>query len=257
MYYKTKEKRHFLQFAGWLFLIISGLTPFGLILTLDIFLINSIRLLNVVCLNIGLFLLTTGLTMYFRPYARNTIIGSLVIIIIVPLLISLIDVSIAVNISVIIEFLLIAVFIIGVNFNRKKIKDLLKYSYELIILLTVLLIAFVVVYVFVIIRAPEYHHGLYMSTDVIAIIAYYSAVATVTLLGLMVFSHIEQTIYLKKKDQLKDDYSHKIGNILQVIMGAGTANKSITNQHEADENTDLILEKTEEAGELLKKIRDM
>jgi hypothetical protein len=96
-----------------------------------------------------------------------------------------------------------------------------------------------------------------MSTDIIAIIAYYASVAIVTLLGLMVFLHLEQGIFLKKKNLLTDDYSHKIGNILQIIMGAGSTIKAYSESKEVNIATDLILERSEEAGELIKKIRKM
>jgi len=96
-----------------------------------------------------------------------------------------------------------------------------------------------------------------MSSNVIAIMAYYASVAIVTLLGLMLFSHLEQGIYLKKKNLLKDDYSHKIGNILQIIMGAGTTIKRLSDSSEINTTTDLILERSEEAGDFIKKIREM
>jgi hypothetical protein len=73
----------------------------------------------------------------------------------------------------------------------------------------------------------------------------------------MLFLHLEQGIYFKKKNLLTDDYSHKIGNILQIIMGAGTTIKAESDSSEINTATDLILERTNEAGELIKKIREM
>ncbi|UCG01998.1 MAG: hypothetical protein JSW11_20665 [Candidatus Heimdallarchaeota archaeon] len=258
MYTKTKEKRHFLQLIGWFFLFVSGLLPFGITLTQDLSVVSLIRISDVITLNIGLYLLITGLSLYFVTYPRNLVGGGLGIIIIVPILVFiLLDVVIAINVSVFFQFVIILIFLALVYSNRKEIKIILQYSYGLIVLLTTFLVGYIIAYVYVITRVPNYSYGLYMSTDVIGIMAYYSAVAMVTLLGLMVFLHLEQGIFFKKKNILTDDYSHKIGNILQIIMGAGTTIKELSDSNEVNTTTDLILERSEEAGELIKKIREM
>lgn len=256
MYYKTKDYRHFLQLVGWIFLLIAAFSPFGISLAQDLFIANLFLITNVVCLNIGLYLLQTGLSMYFTTYLRNIAGRALLMIIFVPMIVFILfDISIAVNISGILQFAIIMIFITIVYSNRKEIKTLLQYSYGMIVLLMIFLIVYVIVYV--ITRILRYDYGLYMSTDIIAIMAYYSSVAMVTILGLMLFLHLEQGIYLKRKNILRDDYSHKIGNILQIIMGAGSAIIASSDPSEVNATTDLILEKTEEAGELIKKIREM
>jgi hypothetical protein len=258
MYSKTKESRHFLQLLGWIFLFIAGLLPFCITLTEDLSVIRLIRVLDGISLNIGLFMLITGLALYFITFPRNLIGSILVTIIVVPILAFIfLDVLIASNISVFIQFLIIMVFLVLVYSNRKEIKVILQYSYGLIVLLTLFLVGYVIVYIYVITRVPDHNYGLYLSTDVVAVMVYYAAVAMVTLLGLMLFLHLEQGIYFKKKNLLKDDYSHKIGNILQIIMGAGTTIKAESDSSEINTSTDLILERTTEAGELIKKIREM
>ncbi|MHA2344832.1 MAG: hypothetical protein ACXADW_23515, partial [Candidatus Hodarchaeales archaeon] len=212
MYSKTKDNRHYLQLLGWIFLLISGFLPFGINLTQDLLIVDILRILNVVCLNIGLYLLITGLSIYFIHYPKNIIVGALIMIIGIPIFgYMLLDVFIAINISVFFQFLIIMIFLSLVYSNRKEIKIILQYSYGLILLLTIFLIGYVLVYVFILTSVPDYNYGLYMSTESTAIIAYYTSVVAVTLLGLMVFLHLEQGIFLKKQNLLKDDYSHKIG----------------------------------------------
>jgi len=258
MYSKTKENRHFLQLIGWIFLLVSAVLPFGITLTQDLFIINLFRILNVIILNIGLFLLIIGLSIYFIVYPLKMVVSIIIIIIIVPIIVIMfLDILIAINISIIFQFLIIMIFLALVYSNRREIKNILQYSYGLIVLLMISLAGYVIVNIYIVTRVPDYNYGLYMSTDILAIMAYYSSVAIVTLLGLMVFLHLEQDIYLKKKNLLTDDYSHKIGNILQIIIGAGTAIKASSDSSEVNTTTDLILEKTEEAGELIKKIREM
>ena len=258
MYSKTKERRHLLQVLGWIILSISGFLPFGITLTQDLFIVNLFRFSSVVSIDIGVYLLITGLSMYFVSYPRNMIVGGFITIITAPILVFvLFDGYIAISISVFIQFLIMLAFLILVYSNLNEIKKILQYSYGMIVFLTLFLIFYILVYVYVISFVPDYNYGLYTSTDSIAIMAYYTAAIMVTLLGLMVFLHLEQGIYLKKKNLLRDDYSHKIGNILQIIMGAGSTIKAYSDVNEVNKNTDLILERTEEAGELIKKIREM
>ncbi len=258
MYSKTKDRRHSLQLIGWIFLLISGFLPFGLAVTEDLFVVNILRTSNVIFLNIGLYLLITGLSMYFITYPRNIFASILLVIVTVPIFVFiLLDVFLAINISIFFQFLIIVIFLFLVNSNRKEIRIILQYSYGLILLLMIFLATYVLVFIFIITRVPDYSYGLYFSTDSIAIMAYYSSVVAVTLLGLMVFLHLEQGIYLKKQNVLKDDYSHKIGNILQIIVGAGTTINALSESSEVKSSSDLILERSEEAGELIKKIREM
>ncbi len=258
MYTKTNDNRHSLQVMGWVFLLISGFIPFGITFTQDIFIVDIFRILNVITLNLGLYLLVTGLSMYFVKYSRNIIFSVMFLIFTVPILaLSFLDVSIAINSSVIFQFLIIFSFLTQVYSNRKEIRRILQYSYGLIVLLMAFLIGYIVVYISLITSVPDYSYGLYMSTDSTAIIAYYTSVTAVTLLGLLVFLHLEQGIYIKNQNLLKDDYSHKIGNILQIIVGAGTAIKAESASKDVNSSTDLILNRSEEAGELIKKIREM
>ena len=258
MYSKTRERRHLLQVLGWIALSVSGFLPFGIILTEDLFIVNLFRLSSIIFIDIGVYLLISGLSMYFVSYPRNMVVGGFITTIVAPMLaFILFDGYIAISISVFIQFLIMLAFLILVYSNLNEIKNILQYSYGMIVFLTMFLIFYIVVYVYVIAFVPDYNYGLYTSTDSIAIMAYYTAAIMVTLLGLLVFLHLEQGIYLKKKNLLRDAYSHKIGNILQIIMGAGSTIKAYSNANEVNENTDLILERTEEAGELIKKIREM
>jgi hypothetical protein len=258
MYSKTRDSRHFLQTIGWVFLFISGFFPFGITFTHELFVANLFLVSTVVGLNIGLYLLLTGLAIYFSLFLRKIIVASLLAIIIIPVsLFILTDAQTAINISVLFQFLTITVFLTLAYSSRNEIKTLLQYSYSLLVLLIVGLIVFLLVHFYIITSVPDYSYGLYMSTDSVAIMAFYSAAAAISLLGLMLFLHLEQGIYLKTKDILKDDYSHKIGNILQIVVGATTSIKGQSESNEIQTTADLILERSEEAGELITKIREM
>ena len=196
--------------------------------------------------------------MYFTTFSRNFIASVLLIIVMIPITAFMVsDVLIAINISVFFQFSIIMIFISLVYSNRIEIRVILKYSYGLMMLLMLFLIGYVLVFIYVLTSVPDYSYGLYMSTESTAIMAYYTTVLAVTLLGLLVFLHLEQGIFLKKQNILTDDYSHRIGNILQIIVGASTTIQAFSDSTEIKSSTDLILERSEEAGELIKKIREM
>jgi hypothetical protein len=257
MYSKTKDIRHFLQLSGWVLLFISAFLPLFITITEDLFVANFFLVANLVFLNLGLYLLITGLSIYFTSYNRNLLLLVIGIILFVPfVLFFLLDFSIAITTSVIFQFVIIIIFLYVFYSNRREIREFLKYSYGLIVVLMVFLVGYIVILAFL--RLNGYDYGLYLSSDIYAIMANYGGIASVTLLGIIVFLHLEQGIYHKQSNILKDDYSHKIGNILQIIMGAGSliGDDSLSKEETADK-TNLILKKANEAGELIKQIRKM
>jgi hypothetical protein len=257
MYSKTKDVRHFLQLSGWILLFISAFLPYFITLTEDLFVANFFLVANLVFLNLGLYLLITGLSIYFASYNRDLLVLVLCTILFIPfLLFFLLDFSAAISISVIFQFVIIIIFLYVFHSNRREIRDFLQYSYGLIVVLMVFLIVYIIILAYL--RLNGYDYGLYLSNDVYAIIANYGGIAMVTLLGIIVFLHLEQGIYHKQSNILKDDYSHKIGNILQIIMGAGSIiNDESLSKEDTTSKADLILKKANEAGELIKQIRNM
>jgi len=85
-----------------------------------------------------------------------------------------------------------------------------------------------------------------------------SPASLVTLIGVIIFLYLEQGILVEQKKRLKDDYSHRIGNLLQMITMAGSSIKSHSEDKKLiNSRSDLIIEKVSEAGELVNEIRNM
>ena len=74
LYSKTRDVRHFLQLSGWSLLVVSSIFPYIVILTDDLFLINFFLISNLVFLDLGLYLLITGLSLYFTHYRRGLLL---------------------------------------------------------------------------------------------------------------------------------------------------------------------------------------
>ena len=80
--------------------------------------------------------------------------------------------------------------------------------------------------------------------------------ASILLIVLLV--HLEYTTSARHQFDLKDKYSHNLGNILQVVTSASDLTELNYDQgKDIKPNLELIKEKTEKAGELIKQIRDL
>jgi light-regulated signal transduction histidine kinase (bacteriophytochrome) len=71
--------------------------------------------------------------------------------------------------------------------------------------------------------------------------------------------HLEYNISNSQKFQLKDKYSHEMGNILQVIQSSIDLLSQKKDQNDVDslEGRELIKTKCQEASTLIREIRDL
>ena len=84
---------------------------------------------------------------------------------------------------------------------------------------------------------------------------YYFFAIGITLLITILIIHLEQSISYLHKFQLRDIYSHDLGNIMQIILNNLEAIDSI--DEKSQPNADLIKMKCIEAGDLIKGIREI
>lgn len=258
MYYKSRNNRHFMQLAGWIALLFSASIPFGLSFTQSFFIADFIYIISGILLNIGLYLLLSGFSLYFRKFNRNRIIIFIFVALIIPILtLIFFDLNIAGSISTVFQIAIIINFLTSIYTNLNDFKKLLQYSYALIVILLISIFIYFIstIVVSTLMRSHGHYYGIYISNDIIPIITNFSSASMLTLVGIILFLHLEHGINLQQNFLLKDDYSHKIGNILQVIMGAGTNLSRESDPEKIKTNSDIILRKSEEAGELVKEIR--
>ena len=70
--------------------------------------------------------------------------------------------------------------------------------------------------------------------------------------------HLEYTTFSREKSELKDKYSHNLGNIMQVIMSSSDFIKGVTRLEASQkEKLDLVEKKCKEAAKLIKEIREI
>lgn len=104
----------------------------------------------------------------------------------------------------------------------------------------------------------DYAFGLYSSVNNGAVIINYSLAIFLTVIILVLFIYIERGIIADDKFQLKDKYSHILGNLLQIILSAVSLIESDQlSPNEKAENIALIQTKFQEASDLLNEIRQL
>jgi len=79
---------------------------------------------------------------------------------------------------------------------------------------------------------------------------------TITLLVLVLTIHLEYSLSNIQKFKMKDNYSHELGDILQMILNSAEFNKNTDTKGDQSVN-ELIIEKCKEARFLITEIRDL
>ena len=100
--------------------------------------------------------------------------------------------------------------------------------------------------------------GSFQSEDITIIVGAYSSIIIMTILFIAFIIHLEYTISNKQQNQLKDKYSHNLGNIMQVIYSSADLFKRIVKLENSDQDKlDLIEMKCKEASKLINEIRNL
>lgn len=253
-----KELKFKTMIFGWLFWILSGCS--ALIsgysenqLVSDIFL-----LINGVTTSIALLFLMMGLVSYFREISGKALVILSIIFILVQLIAFLLGFdSIAFNLSSIILFLIVIVYSlipirkIDVFKNELSIKSY--YWYLILISSFISLNISYLIFVF-----QGYSFDFYSDEFSVPMFISYLLNNIITIVIIIYSIHLEYDISKNQKFKLKDNYSHDLGNLIQVIYSATdlTYVNDDLNNEKAD-NLDLIQKKCEEAAQLIKDIKEI
>ena len=202
-------------------------------------------------------LLMVGLFSYFLKIKFLYFILSFVIITLIAILLFIfIDYNISIAFSVVIMNLVILIAFILPLFKLKQFKEFIGKSIRWYFINCGILISFLPISFFIFIQG--YGHGLYNTDDLLFITLNYS-IGIITHLLLIVFLiHLEYTISNEQQNQLKDKYSHNLGNIMQVIYSSADLFKRIVKVENIDKDKlDLIERKCKEASKLINEIRNL
>jgi hypothetical protein len=252
-----KGNKYIVLIIGWFFWIIAGISALSagyieIPLFSDLFL-----LMNGISSTLAMLFILIGLHSYFRKVKVKSLIALSTIFTMIPLIAFFLGFyPISLNISFIFLFFVI-LFYAFLPFGRLEVfrtkltpKSLFWYL-MLVIVITMTVISYVI-FVF-----QGHSYGFYSDDFSIAMFINYFLGNISTLVILIYSIHLEYDISKIQKYELRDRYSHDLGNIIQVIYSATDLTKESDDLNKDNsENLELIQKKCEEAAKLIKDIKD-
>ncbi|MFX1571476.1 MAG: hypothetical protein ACFFB0_01905 [Promethearchaeota archaeon] len=256
-YYESKTNTYIYLTIGWCFWVIAGIVTL-----LSAIVINQTQeklflLMNYIFGPLAIFFITSGLCSYYINISSNKIRVFSVVLIILPLTIYLsLGIILVAFYARIFQFLgiifMILIPILKYNTFKKKIGKSIRWYY----LMCFSIALYIPIAVFSMITSIS--SGLFQSENITIIVGAYLSIIIMTILLIAFIIHLEYTISNKQQYQLKDKYSHELGNIMQVIYSASDIVKRITKlENDEEEKLNLIERKCKEASKLINEIRNI
>jgi len=247
---KNKQTKLGMITLGWLSWSISGIIRILANLEENQLLSENLFLLDYILLSLGSFYICLGVISYFRSIQKNNTIvlniALVVIPIIVYILIGLESSIIFANICIIGSYT--SVFAIGF-IERKNLRSYIGNS--IIWFYCTLIVVIIYLFDLIYLASKNALFNLYQE-DILSVLVYYLFGIGITLIVFLLLMHLEHSLSTMDKNELKDIYSHNLGNLVQIIY-------SNIEMHETSceelVNVELIKQRCKDAGDLINEIR--
>ena len=257
-YHETKKVNHLYFIIGWLIWSVAAILPILSGLALDIFFSHFYLLINGILVSTGFLFIASGYFSYFVKIPRNLFYLLTPAFTLIPLLLYFsLSLDIALNFSIITyhSFLIGAYILPLVKWNN--FKKIVGKSIKFYFLTLTTLLLYIPISIISLLQG--YSYGLYEANDVFLISLNYSFGIGSVVLMIIYFLHLEFTISIRDKDELKDKYSHNLGNILQTVylsIGLLKEEKDLNSEDRTD-LAEVIERKVYQAETLLNEIRNI
>jgi hypothetical protein len=254
-YYESKSNTYIFFLIGWNFWIFAGIVALISANAPNQTLEDLFLLINYISGPFAIFFIGSGLSSYYIKISVNKAKMISGILIVFPLIINftlgITPVALYARISqffgIIIVFLL--PFTMYKSF-KEKIEKSIRWYY--------LTCFSILIYIPLALLSMLSSIGPFQSENIPIIVAVYSSIIVMTILLVAFIIHVEYTISYKQQNQLKDKYSHSLGNIMQVINSSSDLISMSANLTELDrDNLKLIQSKCKESSKLISEIRDL
>ncbi|MFX1384790.1 MAG: hypothetical protein ACFFBP_20375 [Promethearchaeota archaeon] len=257
-YYDSKSKTYIYFCIGWglwalslMFLIFSGIVNSQ---TLQDF----FQFVNYILGPIAILFILAGISSYYLKVNLSNFLTFLLFLIIFPLIVFFtIGLNFVYIFSRIFTFLSYIIFFLLPIVKLKNFKEKIGKSIRWYYLSCFSIIYYIPLSIILSLNGDSY--GLYQTEDMTTIILAYIPILLTTILLIAFMIHLEYNISYQHKKDLKDKYSHDLGNILQAIESAHfiiSSNNNIDKENIL-EAEDIIKKKFREASETLKEIRKL
>ncbi|MHA1227375.1 MAG: hypothetical protein ACTSPV_11585 [Candidatus Hodarchaeales archaeon] len=243
------EKKFYLFLIGWSSWFISSLFSFVYLLVDQGSLLAKISVISHdIFVLLGSLYLILAVLSYFMTVNTYTVLTGTLIIVIVPIVLTITLDPIIANLFLLLIFSILLFSLIN-NFrlHKEELSFLVSRSITWLYLTTT--VAFLYICLLTFLTLTKEGSDLATIDDPLLFSLYAFISLTVTLLVLVLSIHLEYSLNYIQSFRLKDQYSHNLGNILQMILNSAET-KDLLMQ-------DLIIEKCEEAKFLINEIREL
>ncbi|MFX0060259.1 MAG: hypothetical protein ACFE85_15770 [Candidatus Hodarchaeota archaeon] len=251
-YFRSHTLKFTIFTLGWLLWFFAGIFPFLSDITYNSLLKELFLVINGLLASIGALIIFLGIIYNFKYIQLKIVILLCIIIIIFTILLAILINS---RTAIAFSFIIVEISILSLGFlhliKGRSFIEFIGKSINWYYLTLIFVILLTVISIFQFLKG--YPYGLYFSDDYTAVFLNYFTGIGVTILILIFFIHYEYNILKQRQLELKDIYSHDLGNILQAILSATEVMKLDKDQ----DLMQLIREKSEEAAQLITKIRQL
>jgi len=256
-FYDTGEHKFKMFIFGWSFWVLTGIIAIFVNIVIEADLKEVLLVFNVLFGALGAIFNAWGLIEYYVsvPYKFMKLV-----LVLTPLITLLLYLAVGFFASMIycIILLNIALFtsFILPPLRKKKFKEFMGKSIRWYYLTIFSFFLYFPVSVFI--STMGYGYGVYNTNDPIIIMLNYLPTIFGTILLIVLYVHLEYTVSNRQKEDLRDKYSHNLGNILQSVMSSIDLLEMNNNQKkDIKSNIELAKERTKEAAEVIRKIRNL
>jgi hypothetical protein len=256
LFFSIRKKRFIAIVAGWGIWVIASFLP----IIHDYFIQNRLLLvLNATLSGEGLLLIFLGIFSYFYLLKGKLVFSISIIYLIIPITLDFcLGEEIALFVSVLLHLLTYVIIFFGVIRTNEEMQQVFSKGVKFFYLTVGTVLLTIVTIIALNITVEDYSFGLYNSVNNRAVIINYSLAIFLTVIILILFIYIERGIIADDKFQLKDKYSHNLGNLLQILLSAISLTElDQLSTNEKTENMALIQSKIKEASDLLNEIRQL
>jgi hypothetical protein len=254
-----KKKRFQGQVAGWSIWTLASIFQILAQNTNNLALVNLLDFLFATCTLIGSFLIAVSIVVYFRPISVKFIFYFTLLLSILPLIVYfLFGIEITINFCISFSFILVGgLYIIGIieskNF-RAQAGQSVKWFYAMIGTGVIQLI----VYIFITLQGVNLGVSSAELENEVLVGVNNTFSIGILVITVVLLIHLENSRMNMYNYQLKDKYSHDLGNILQVMVSAiHFIEKREIPAEEREKITELLNQKSQEVSTLIQEIRKL
>jgi hypothetical protein len=257
-YHRSRENRFLILAIGWMVWVIGGMLPLFSSFVPFPFLSQLLQVYNVLMTTLALITLCyVFLTSLLNVNSKIFIIYAGLVVLMGNLFYFTYNFSLTIfSISLLQQIMWIYVILLP-SFKWKKIHHKVD-SRILFNYYVVAVVAIIYIPIVIIIYLQGFRFGLYESDDILLIMVNYGYLIIFTIILNILALHLQYRFSQRDKIDLKDKYSHNLGNALQAIYTSlELLDTKTLNSEDQTSIRKTLREKQTEAVQLLREIRDL